>query len=150
MDIREPVNDLEEAIRSAVQAVKNDVWTTAPGIVTKKSKDGQVVQEIQLAIQGQNWGPDGTITKVKYPVLKSAPIHFRGGGGDTKNVVLHTHPVKEGDEVRVDFHKHGFDSWKKEGGVDNDAPDNRAHHLSDATVSVGLWSDKRKAQYHNQ
>jgi len=141
-DVRESiVDDPEEPLRAAFDGLKNGIWTAMPAIVSKDS-DGKVVS-VKMVIKGQTSDEKGEKKTVDYPVLADVPVHFVGGGGEDKDSVVFTHPIKEKDEGVVIFMSRPMDNWFEKGGVQKGS-DLRTHSLSDAMYIPGFRSKPRE------
>lgn len=141
MDLRELVigtKDVnrEETLRALTDGIKKHLWTAMPVIVEKDS-DGHKAT-LKVAIKARQIDQYGKLKHVDFPLLDDVPIHFPQGGG-----VVHTFPIKKGDEGIVVFASRALDAWRQSGGVQQ-AIDTRMHALSDAMFIPGHRSDPRK------
>jgi Phage protein Gp138 N-terminal domain len=127
-----------DAVLAAVQAVLRGMLTTMPAIVQQDS-DGHNVT-VQPAINALVRKDDGTMSQVTWPQLQTMVAHFAGGG-----LMVSTHPIKNGDEVILQFAARALDSWRQSGGIQNPI-DARQHHASDGFVLGGVKSDPNKIQ----
>ena len=145
-DLREFWEDPEEVFRAALDGMHKRLMTAIPVIVTEDSQDGHTVK-VQAALKGRVQDKFGNVTHVDYPVLGDVPIHFPQGGGQDSGTqgVIHTYPVKKGDEGFVVFSKMNLDGWHENGGV-QPTIDVRLHSLSDAMFVPGHRSNPRKVQ----
>ena len=133
----ELLNDLEEALRIALDGRVSSVWTSLPGIITKVNFQ-QMTVEVQPAIQAIITNPDGTTKNVNLPLLVDVPIVFPSAGGFTL-----TFPIKAGDEVLVILACRCIDSWWQSGNIG--APvEARMHDLSDGFAIPGPKSQPKK------
>lgn len=138
MDIRELLEDPEETLRTAISGVLGGVFTALPAIVSADS-DGHTLSAVPT-IKAQITAPDGTVSRVPYPLLTDIPVHFPGGGGITL-----THPIKQNDEVLIVFSSRPIDVWFQNGGTQLPI-DGRTHSLSDGMAIPGWRSTPRKIQ----
>jgi hypothetical protein len=133
MDLRERIQDPQEALRAALDDRQAQIWTALPASITSVHADGQHAT-FQPSIKSIIRNPDGTTTSVNLPVLPDVPLHFPTGGGATM-----TFPVKEGDEALLVFSSRPIDTWQQSGGQQGQI-DARMHDLSDAFALVGFKS----------
>jgi hypothetical protein len=125
-------DDDEAAINAALEAQRNSLNTSLPGIVKSYDPDTQTVQ-VRPAIQ-RIFREMGA---VELPLLVDVPVHFPRGG----NFVL-TFPIAKGDECLLSFSQRCIDFWWAKGGVQLPA-ELRTHDLSDAFACVGYSSKPR-------
>ena len=137
MDLHERWDDPEEAIRTLVEGELKKVWTVMPVIVSEDTKDGHTASA-KAAIKGSQMMPDGTVQQVELPVFQDMTVAHHQGG-----LIVHTNPVKKGDEALALFHARPIDAWHAAGDVQTEI-DKRTHALSDSTLLVGHRSDARK------
>lgn len=133
----ELLNDLEEALRIALDGRVSSVWTSLPGIITKVNFQ-QMTVEVQPAIQAIITNPDGTTKNVNLPLLVDVPIVFPSAGGFTL-----TFPIKAGDEVLVILACRCIDSWWQSGNIGTPV-EARMHDLSDGFAIPGPKSQPKK------
>lgn len=133
-------------MRIAQDGLRRSIMTALPVQVTEDS-DGKTVK-LRSTIKGQTKDKNGKVTQVDISTFEDVPIHFLGGGGEDKNSVVTTHPVKKGkdkktaDEGLAVFTARPHDTWFENGEI-QDAQDLRMHHLSDAVFIPGLRSKPR-------
>lgn len=137
MDRAERLDDPEESLRMALEGTLARLWTAGPGIVHDVDLEKQTCS-VQLAIQGETTGADGTVQRVALPMLVDVPLVFPRAGGFAV-----TFPVKSGDEVLVVFGARCIDAWYQSGGV-QPAAEARMHDLSDGFAIPGPTSQPRK------
>lgn len=137
MDRRERANDIEEALRVAMDGRQAGIWTALPGIIESFNATA-VTAVVQPAIQGFRKSPTGTKTNANLPLLLDCPVVFPAGGGFTL-----TFPVAQGDECLVVFSSRCIDAWWASGGT-QPAMEIRMHDLSDGFALVGVRSQARK------
>lgn len=136
-DRRQLINDLETALRLAMDGRQSVMWTALPCIV--KSVDlTKMTIEAQPAIQGTVENEAGDKISVNLPLLVDVPIVFPSAGGFTL-----TFPIAAGDEVLVVFGSRCIDSWWQSGGIQKPA-EMRMHDLSDGFAIPGPRSQPRK------
>jgi hypothetical protein len=160
-------DDPDEMLRVLVDAVKAKLHSAFPVIVNKDTEDGQTV-ELKIATKGQRRDDEGKLTHTDYPILKSVPIHFMGGGAKDEDSVLFTHPVKvakkeqqpgqtagqeENDDKKSDegigiISSRPLDNWHDKAGS-QDSIDRRTHDLSDMMFIPGVRSKPRKFKWHD-
>jgi len=147
VDIRENIlDDPEEPLRIALDGARRSIMTAIPVQVTEDS-DGKTVK-LRSTIKGQTKDKNGKVTHVDISTFEDVPIHFLGGGGEDKNSVVTTHPIKKGkdkktaDEGLAIFTMRPHDTWFENGEI-QDAQDLRMHNLSDAVFIPGLRSKPR-------
>lgn len=139
MDIRERLDDPEEMIRAALDAHQAKMWTSAPGRVVSVDLAKQTMS-VQLTTKSFVKQEDGTQKAVDIPVLQDVPFQWPGGGG-----MLMTFPVKEGDEVLVNFTSRSPDSWQQS-GKDSVPTDASMHSLSNGFAILGFRSQPNAAK----
>lgn len=130
MDVRERVEDPEEALRVAFDGLQARLWTAMPGQIVSYDATKQTVV-VQPTIQGVFTATDGAETLVDPPLLPDVPVIFPRGGGCTL-----TFPIAAGDECLLVFGARGIDWWWQSGGVQRPA-ETRMHDLSDGFALVG-------------
>jgi hypothetical protein len=136
MDRRERYEDLQEAVRAAMDGRQSEIWTALPGIILSyDAAEGTV--SVQPALKGAIQTPDGSLVDVTMDKLIHVPVHFPSGGGYTL-----TMPVKKGDECLVVFSSRCIDTWWDKGGVQPQA-EIRKHDLSDGFAILGTRSKVR-------
>lgn len=136
MDQKERYNDMQAALRSALDGRQAQIWTMLPGIV--QSVDwAKMTAVVQPSIQGKVQATDGSYSDVDMPELVDCPIWFPGGG----DFIL-TFPIQEGDECCVFLASRCIDAWWQSGGVQPQA-ELRMHDLSDGFCFVGPNSQPR-------
>lgn len=163
-DFRELLpDDPDEMLRVLTDAIAAKLHTNYPVIVNKDTEDGQTV-ELKIATKGQQRDAKGKLQHVDYPILKSVPIHFIGGGAKDEDSVLFTHPVKvakkknqqgqeENDDKKSDeglgiVSARPLDNWHEQAGS-QDSVDRRTHSLSDMMFIPGIRSKPRKFKWHD-
>ena len=130
-------DDLQSALKLAVQGELKKLWTMMP-VIVQKASDGHTTQ-IQATINGIQSTVDGQTVNQPIPLHLDAPVHFAGGGG-----VSATHPVQPGDEGLVVYAARAQDAWHQNGGTNNNPIDDRMFDLSDGRYIAGGRSDPRK------
>jgi hypothetical protein len=138
IDLRERYENIEEIIRSAIEARQNEIYTGLPGFV--EEWDGGETMKVRLAIKGYKKNEKGEVEAVEIPVLEDVPIGFPSAGG--KKRFTTTYPLKKGDPVFVTFSSRPLDTWYQSGKVDQQI-DARTHHLSDAVAHPGFQPKPR-------
>lgn len=133
MDRRERAGTFEAALQATIEGALVDLWTGMPGIVQSFNAEAMTAV-VQPSIQGQNQNQDGTWKNVNLPLLVDCPVQFSGGGGVTL-----TMPLKQGDEVWVNFANRCIDAWWSQGGIQPQA-EFRMHDLSDGFCFPKVWS----------
>ena len=147
MDVREYYDDVEEVARVAGDNVRKRLWTAVPVIVDEDSADGHTVK-VKIAVKARVRNEKGKLEDVEIDTLQDVPVHFVGGGGGDDTSIVHTHPIKKGDEGIIIFGMRGHSHWHKDGGVQSAITD-RMHSLSDAMYVPGIRSDPRKIKNVN-
>lgn len=125
------------ALKTASDAIKNDIRVAVPGIVEAWDALRQTVT-VQPAIR-EKLSSGGAVSEVNIPLLVDVPVVMPRGGG----FGLAFAPQK-GDECLVVFADNCIDSWWQSGGVQSQA-DSRRHDLSDGFAILGCWSQPRRA-----
>lgn len=137
MDLKERVfQEHDEVHRSYQDTRSRHMWSSQVVLVAAAS-DGSSAS-LQPAIKGQITDPEGNVNHVSLPLINDVPVHFPGGGG-----VTFTHPIAAGDEGLAIHPSRPIDSWYQSGGQQQ-AIDNRYHHMSDAVLIPGVRSQARK------
>lgn len=134
----ERIDDYQESIHTATEALQARVWTALPGIVVSVDLIAQTL-EVQPAVQGQVTADDGTATAVNLSMLLDVPICWPRAGGFAV-----TFPIKTGDEVLVVFASRCIDAWWQTGGVQPPA-EFRMHDLSDGFAILAPTSQPKAA-----
>ena len=132
-----------DAIRAAVEANHQTLWHMMPCVVNEDTKDGHV-GVLQPAIMGTVQDAQGKTTNVNYPLLADAPITNHQGGN-----MVHTMPLKKGDEVMALLASRPIDTWWATGGTSNAPIDVRANSISDPIIVRGMRSNPRKLKWVN-
>ena len=132
-----------ESIRAAIEAQHQSLWHMMPCIVNEDTTDGHV-GSLQPAIMGTVQGSDGKTTSVNYPLLNDAPITNHQGGD-----MVHTMPLKKGDEVMALLSSRPIDNWWTAGGSKNTPIDVRVNSMSDPIILRGMRSNPRKLKWVN-
>lgn len=130
MDRNQALNDVEEALRTALDGRQSLIWTCLPAIVTAVDLTAMTC-EAQPAIQGMVTDEDGSTHPVNLPLLVDVPVCFPSAGG-----FIITFPMKAGDEVLVVFSSRCIDAWWQSGGVGRPI-ELRMHDLSDGFAIPG-------------
>lgn len=130
MEQRERIDNVEEALRIAVEGRIANLWTALPGIITQVNLAKMTVQ-VKPTIQARVRLSDGTYEWVSLPVLLDCPLVFPCGGSFALTL-----PVAVGDETLVVFASRCIDSWWQSGGVQI-PPELRLHSLSDGFAIPG-------------
>lgn len=133
----ERVDDLLNAVRSALDGFQPNLWTALPGVVDSVDLEKGTCS-VQPAIKSQVTSKDGSRSWVELPLLVDVPIQFMGGGG-----FVMTFPFAAGDEGLVVFACRCIDSWWQSGGVQTQA-ELRMHDLSDGFFVPGFRSQPKK------
>lgn len=136
MDRRERNSDATEALLSAFQGLKAEIWNALPGIIESFNAAEQTVT-VQPAIKAQWRDPLGAETWVSLPLLLDCPVVFPSGGGATL-----TFPIKKGDECLVVFASRCIDAWWDQ-GTEGVQAEMRMHDLSDGFCIPGPRSRPR-------
>lgn len=130
---RERANDPIEAIRTALDGFRANLWTAMPAIVTKVDRAKNTVNA-QVAVRDFQYDKLGPLPPIEIPELLDLPLVFPRGGG----LVL-TFPIAVGDECLVVFANRCIDGWWQLGGVQNPI-EYRPNELSDGFALVGVFS----------
>lgn len=125
----------DEVLANAVRSGLGEVHTNMPGRIVSYDADKQLC-DVQPLVQQQVLQEDGTTASVSYPVLKNVPVIFPGANG-----FRITLPIVKDDEVSLCFTECSLEVWKANGGIVN-PKDARRFHISDATATPGLHSNK--------
>jgi hypothetical protein len=133
----ERFEDPQEASRQEAQGNRSDIWTAVPVIFKKHNADKGTVS-VQPTIKLKTAKPDGTTEWKEMPLLQDVPLLYPGGGG-----IVHTFPVKDGDEGLVIFSSRPIDKWWHEGGV-QEQNEFRMHDISDGFAIPGFRSQPKK------
>lgn len=137
MDRFQLLNDSEAATRYALDGRQGVMWTAMPGIVQSVNLTAMTLVA-QLAIQGEQTNPDGSITQINISPLVDVPIVFPSAGGFTLTL-----PITVGDEVLIVIASRCIDAWWQNGGFANVAMEARMHDLSDGFAIPGPRSQPR-------
>jgi len=152
-------DDEREREQMLLDALRATTYTLMPGRISENiDKNGQY-SSVKLNIQRRNVDQQGNVTWDDYPELQTVPVHFTGGGGETKNRVITTHPMKKGskddgtdsDEISLLFASRGIDNWEAKGGSQTPPDSRRATGaaLSDAIILPGLHSKPNLAPFYD-
>lgn len=136
MDARERSGELEEAIRTALDARQAKMETCRPGYIVSFDPETMTCV-VQTTIQAKQAAKDGTVSLVAHPLCLDCPCQFPSGGGATL-----TFPVAPGDECAVIFSSRSLDAWHQSGGIQPPV-EARMHDLSDGMVLLGFRSKPR-------
>lgn len=129
---------MDTALRSAMQAVGNDIRVAMPGEITAFDPDAQTVT-VQLTLtEGVTNG--GSITETRIPLLVDVPVVMPRAGG-----YMLAFAPRAGDECLVIFGDCCIDAWWQSGGVQAQA-ERRRHDLSDGFAVLGCWSQPNRPQ----
>lgn len=144
MDRNERYENPIQAVLTALQGERADIWTALPGIVQSFDAAAQtctIQPTVRARIDSPTYSsatmvadPSGVFVWDQLPVLQDCPVHFPKGGGCTL-----TFPVKKGDECLVVIASRCIDAWWAYGGIQNQ-PILRMHDLSDGFAFVGFSS----------
>ena len=134
----ERLDDMEEALRVAIDGNQANIWTAMPGIVASVNLSKQTLS-VQIAVQGVATAPDGTTTPTTMPLLQDVPICWPRGGGYAL-----TFPIAAGDEVLVVFASRCIDEWWQSGGSNNAQAEIRINDLSDGFAILAPTSQPKK------
>lgn len=132
-DRKELTNDMEEAIRVAMEGQQSMLWTALPGIVVAVNF-ATMTLSVQPAIQGTVIDEYGVKQSVNLPLLINVPIVFPSAGGFAL-----TMPIRADDEVLVIFASRCIDAWWQSSGVQRPM-EARMHDLSDGFAIPGIFS----------
>lgn len=136
MDRRERNTTLSEAVLTAFQGLKAEIWNALPGII-QSFNPAKMTAVVQPSIQALWRDPLGNQTWQTMPLCLDVPVMFPGGGGCTM-----TFPLVEGDECLLIFASRCIDSWWQSGGIGVQA-EMRMHDLSDGFCLPGPRSQPR-------
>jgi hypothetical protein len=130
-DVRERLDDFQEAIESALDARQAQMWTAIPIEIDSwdAEKNLCVANPMTKATVRKS---DGSQERVKLPQLQDVQVVFPHGGGHTL-----TFPLKKSDEGIAIIMNRSLDQWYEKSGEQNQISA-RMHDLSDAVVFVGL------------
>lgn len=133
----ERLDDVQEALRLAINGALNNVWTALPGVVVSVNLEAQTVA-VQPTVQGTITDKEGNVSDINLPVLPDVPIVWPRAGGFAL-----TFPVKPEDEVLVVFASRCIDAWWQEGTV-SPAMEARTHDLSDGFAILAPTSQPKR------
>lgn len=136
LSLGERIDDREGSYRTMQEGAQAALWTALPGIVQAFDATKGTVTVLP-AIEGARQMPDGSMQKIRLPLLVDVPVVFQGGGGATL-----TFPIAQGDECLVIFASRCIDGWWQLGGA-QPALDPRMHSLGDGFALVGVRSAAR-------
>ena len=136
MRANERINQLEPALRGAIEGYLTELWTALPGIVEKFDGEEMTV-EVKSALTFQYRDQHNELQPISMPNLIHLPVICMTGGGYSL-----TFPVKQGDEVLVVFACRCIDQWWGFGGVQPQA-EFRLHDISDGFAIIGPRSKPR-------
>jgi hypothetical protein len=136
MDPRERIENLEEAVLTAIKGNQTELWTALPAYVVsydpvKRTISAQPTISLQASDQFNN-----TYT-LNFPVIPDIPVCFPNGGGFTL-----TFPIRassdpaQADECLLIFASRCIDGWFAYGGVQTQV-EPRMHDLSDGFAIIG-------------
>jgi hypothetical protein len=147
MEHKERWEDIQNGVNETINRGLSRLWTAMPVVVVEDSPDGHTVK-VQPAINGVHYNAkDGTYSSINMPQLQDVPVHFPQAGG-----IVHTFPIKKGDEGIIVFGARCIDGWWQS-GAGQDSQGNptgqpqleiRRHNLSDAMFIPGIRSNPRK------
>lgn len=127
------MNDLQVAIRTALQGFQAGLWTSLPGFVQSYDPVKMTVS-VQPTIKIPVRDQQGKWTNQTLPVCPDVLVQFPSAGGFTLSF-----PIKAGDEGLIVFASRCLDAWWQQGGVQPQA-ELRMHDLSDGCFIPGLFS----------
>jgi hypothetical protein len=125
---------IQEVIRRAIEANREELHTALPGRVQKFDKarnTADIIPQLRRALERA----DGTFQLEDLPIIPDVPIAWPRGGGGSKFI---TWPLVAGDPVQLIFNERDIGLWREQG--EPGAPgDNRCHTLAGAVaVPSGL------------
>lgn len=130
-DVRTDMDDLLEAMTSAMDQRQAEMWQLIPvNIDTYDNKKVTCVANPMVKATVRK--SDGSEERVKLPQLQDAMVVFPHGGGHTL-----TFPIKPKDEGIAMIMNRSIDEWYEKSGEQNQVS-SRMHDLSDAVILVGL------------
>ena len=132
----ELLNDVEEAMRIALDGRQSSMWTAIPGIVAAVDLAAMTVS-VQPSIQGTIELENGTIQSVNLPLLINVPIVFPSAGG-----FLITLPITQNNKILVIFSSRCIDAWWQNSGIQRPM-ETRMHDLSDGFAIPGPRSQAK-------
>ena len=142
MDPRERIEDLEEAVRTAIKGNQTELWTALPAYVVSYDPTNQTISA-QPTISLQASDQYNRTYTVNFPVIPDIPVCFPNGGGFSL-----TFPIKassdpsQADECLLIFASRCIDGWFAYGGVQTQV-EPRMHDLSDGFAIIGPRSAPR-------
>jgi hypothetical protein len=136
MDQRERIADNTETLRSAIEGMLLELWTSTPAIIQDFNPDDGTCSA-QPAIKSLVRDQQGNTSWVDLPLLIKVPVWFPMAG----NFAV-TFPLKQGDEVLVIFAARCIDQWWLNGGVQIQSY-LRFHDLHDGFALPGIMSKPR-------
>jgi hypothetical protein len=136
MDQRERIADSTETLRTAIEGMLSELWTSTVAIVEDFNPDDATCSA-QPAIKGQVTDLQGKTSWVELPLLIKVPVWFPMAGD-----LAITFPLKQGDEVLIIFAVRCIDQWWLNGGIQVQSY-LRFHDLHDGIALPGLMSKPR-------
>lgn len=136
MDQRERIGDNTETLRSAIEGMLLETWTSTPAII-QDFNPGDGTCSAQPAIKSLVRDQKGNTSWVELPILIKVPVMFPMAGD-----FAITFPVKKGDEVLIIFAARCIDQWWLNGGVQIQSY-LRFHDLHDGFALLGPMSKPR-------
>lgn len=141
MDLRERSFDLQELIRSAMDARQMKIWTAIPGIIDSYDPEAMTCSAhpaVQARVTSLSADKQSTTTAFRdIPPFHDCPVVFPSGGGYTL-----TFPLTAGDECLMIFAHRGIDFWWQQGGSQRPA-EARMHNPSDGFILPGPFSQPK-------
>lgn len=133
MNRSERIENPEEAIRTALEGFKRNLWTAVPVKVVSYDGTKQTVQ-LQPTTMVRVQQPDGSVSNQPMPVIPRAPVHWGGSGG-----WFVTHQIGVGDEGIALICSRSLDGWMNAGGI-QPPTEARYNDLTDAVFIPGINS----------
>lgn len=136
IDGKQRLNDDQESLRTAIEGMLSQLWTSLPAIIISANYDKQTLTA-QPTIMGKATDKNGNVANVKMPLLVDVPFQSFGGAD-----FVVTMPNLEGSECLIVFSSRCIDGWWLNGGIQPQI-DQRMHDLSDGMAIIGFNSQKR-------
>lgn len=124
--------NLRQFLRSYINELQSQVFTTLPAVVIDTSKfESEQTVDVQPLINPKM--SNGQV--LECPPIYGVPVVLPSAGGG-----LLSFPIQVGNTVMCQFSMRNIESWLDGAGEPVDEPTSRYHDLSDAIAVVGLYT----------
>lgn len=128
------MTDLKTLIETYLHNHTANLYTSIPASVVKVNSNGDSIESVDCRPCIQETFSDGVVAES--PVVYSVPVIFPSAGGG-----ILSFPVSVGDTVLLCFGMRDMDNFL-DGNIDQPAPTQRLHNMTDGVAIVGLYPTK--------